>query len=241
MSINDSITRDIVKMFPETRRYLRGRARWIAYAIQPAVKTYEHYLRQVEGLVNALWDGSISESEFVDSMAEYIPAQLTKAWREGMRENGLDPDTEMEQEWQDQLDAMILSEYDFVDRFAADIVRTSKTEGASIDGMLSRAQLWANRYNDVFNEAILRTSDGKFKLKWTLGATEEHCTQCAALNGIVAFSREWEQSGFRPQQPQNDMLECGGWRCDCTLTETQERRSQDALGQLMNIAQGVGL
>lgn len=236
----DAVIKAVVKLYPAVRGRLHGRARWIcgaSIAIDYA-KTFDHYLRQITGLVNDLWDGEISESEFVDSMADIIPAQLTKAWREGMQENGLDPDEEMLPEWQDQLDAMILSEYDYVDGFASYVADTAKTEGATIDGPLARAELWAQRYTDVYNEAIVRTADGKTKYVWRLGDTEENCPQCRALDGLVAFAREWEESGFRPQQPPNSMLECGGWRCDCSLEETTDRRSSGALDRLLNIAQG---
>jgi hypothetical protein len=102
------------------------------------------------------------------------------------------------------------------------------------DGMLARAELWANRYTDTVNIAILTTKEQK--LVWNLGATEEHCETCAALNGIVAWASEWELANVHPQSPPNDLLECGGWKCDCSLEPTEKRRSPKALTTLLDIA-----
>ena len=197
--------------------------------------TYAHYSRQISSAVASLYNGMITEREFVDLFAEIIPRQLTKAWNEGMRDNGIDPDGDMLEEWQITLDSMILSEFDFVDRFAAVIVK-AQSDPEALKALLARGDLWANRYNDVYNESKLATSKGTIKYRWVLGRTEEHCDTCSALNGIVAFSREWEQSRFRPQNPPNKLLECGGWRCDCVMEQTTDRRTANALTKLLDIA-----
>jgi hypothetical protein len=250
VTISNAITREIVKMFPETRRYLHGRARWVAYATahqRGAMKSFDDYKGQIYALVTDLFEGVIIESDFVDGMADIIPGNLTDAWNEGMSENGLDPDEDMLPEWQDQIDAMILSEYDYVDGFAAAIAANAGSPEPNLDAVLSRADLWAQRYTDVYNEAKIRTAEKGQRFVWEIGSTEENCWICKALNGIVAFAFEWEEAGFRPQEPPNDLLSmdrggekgCGGWRCDCSLTPTNKRRTQKALDRLMNIAQGA--
>ena len=93
----------------------------VAYA-----KTYDYYLRTIEGYVRDLYRGDIDEDYFVTQMSELIDAQLNRAWADGMRENELDPVEDMEPEWQSMLDEIILSEYNYVDGFAADIVAAVK-------------------------------------------------------------------------------------------------------------------
>ena len=99
----------------------------------------------------------------------------------------------------------------------------------------SRVDIWANRYPETENRARMHFG-GKQRLEWVLGATEKHCSTCAALNGIVAFAEEWEESGVQPQSPPNGALECGGWQCDCSLVPTDRRRSANALTRIMDIA-----
>jgi hypothetical protein len=191
-----------------------------------AAKTYEYYLRTIEGLVRDLYRGDIDEGDFVGSMADLIQAQLTRAWNEGMRENELDPQEDMEPEWQAKLDEIILSEYDYVDGFAADIVALSKEMGGFEEGwepLMSRAEMWANRYNDVVNQSIMITKEQK--LIWVYGDTD-HCGNCLHLNGIVAWSSEWEEAGVKPQ---GDMLACGGFHCQCEIVPTSNRHTRNAL------------
>jgi hypothetical protein len=160
-------------------------------------------------------------------MSELIDAQLNRAWAEGMRENELDPDEDMEPEWQSMLDEIILSEYDYVDNFAADIV-AARDEQLDWEPLLSRADMWANRYNDVVNQSIMTTKEQK--LIWVYGDTD-HCDTCVALNGIVAWASEWEESGVKPQ---GSMLECGGYRCQCEIIPTGNRHTRNALDAIMS-------
>jgi len=95
--------------------------------------------------------------------------------------------------------------------------------------------MWVNRYTDVKNQAKIYFG-GKTRLMWVEGDTKEKCPTCLALNGIVAFAQEWEMSGVRPQSPPNEILNCGGWNCSCTLQVTDKRRSPNALQRIMDIA-----
>ena len=194
-----------------------------------SIKTYEYYLRTIEELVRDLYRGDIAEGDFVGAMADLIQAQLTRAWNEGMRENDLDPVEDMEPEWQEILDGLILDEYNYVDGFAADIVAGRDPDVPEHEGwaqFLARAVIWANRYNDVVNTSIITTKEQK--LLWVYGDTD-HCTTCERLNGIVAWASEWDEAGVKPQSPPNDNLECGGWRCQCTLIPTGNRHTRNAL------------
>ena len=194
----------------------------VAYA-----KTYDYYLRTIEGYVRDLYRGDIEEGDFVTQMSELIDAQLNRAWAEGMRENELDPVEDMEPEWQSMLDEIILSEYDYVDNFAADIV-AARDEQLDWEPLLSRADMWANRYNDVVNQSIMTTKEQK--LIWVYGDTD-HCDTCVALNGIVAWASEWEEADIRPQ---SDRLQCHGFNCACEIIPTGNRHTRNALDAIMS-------
>jgi hypothetical protein len=201
-------------------------------AVRYAIKTLDYYQRVLFTWVNDLYTKEVTEAEFVDRLAEVIDQQLTRAWNEGMRLNELDP-SEMTDEQFAILQDIIASEYTYVDQFAADVASGNYT----LPQLQARAGVWANRYNDVVNQAKLETADLKDKYEWVYGDTE-HCDTCAQLNGLVATAKEWEIAGIKPQSPPNDRLSCGGWRCKCELRPTDKRRSPKVLDTLLTIGAG---
>ena len=203
-------------------------------AVYHGVKTPDFYLRVLYTWVNDLSKGEVTQNEFVDKMAELIDQQLTRAWHEGMRANELTPN-DMDAELQDQLTEIITNEYMYVDQFAADIAGGKY----SLAQLQNRAAIWANRYNDVVNQAKLATAGLKDKYEWIYGDTE-HCDTCADLNGLVATAKEWEISGIKPQNPPNGNLSCGGWKCQCRLQPTTKRRSTKVLDTLLTIGMKSG-
>lgn len=192
-------------------------------------KTAEQFDNRLTQLVKALYNGKITEAQFVDSMAALISRQLTLAYREAWKDEGQGqfPDYLIESS-----QAAILAQYDYVDSYAADIVQAAKDK-TPIDGLLSRVPLWSNRYNEAYTEAIMLISEKNGgKLEWVLGATEEHCTTCSNLNGIVAYASEWQILNVKPQNAPNGKIECGGWHCDCELKPTDKRRTAGAYGRI---------
>lgn len=188
-------------------------------------KTYAFYDRKVKQLTRDLYNGKISQDDMVNEMADLVQNQLERAWREGMRNNGLDPEKDMAPEWDEVLQELIADEYEHVDDFAQAIVDAAASAPPedpqrNLNGMLSRAELWSNRYNEVVSycQMLTRPDD---RYKWVYGDTE-HCDTCAALNGVIATGKQWEESGYRPQNPPNDKLSCGGWHCQCRLEYTED-------------------
>ena len=183
----------------------------------------------------------INAFTFIDIFVNEIENQLTRAWHEGARSVEVEPD-DMTEADNLHLEAIINSEYDHV-LGLAQAIEDAKLSGISLDAFRvrfrSRIDLWSARYREVVNEARIWFG-GKKRLIWVLGRTEQHCQTCSALNGVVAWAEEWDQSLLRPQHPPNEFLECGGWRCDCSLNPTDQRRSPRAFGILTNIVVSKG-
>jgi len=204
-----------------------------------AVKTYDEYRARLWGAANRLYNGG-RDANFVSSFVRSIDVQLTEAWNQGADEVGVKPD-EMTSDDMVILSTIIENENQFVERIAGDIAQAHDDEMTPEDFQKqfgSRVDLWSNRWKETVNRAHVQFGSKK-RLKWNLGKTEQHCSTCQALNGIVAFGSEWEQARFHPQMPPNDLLECRGWLCDCSLTPTTERRTPKALDRLLEIA-GTG-
>lgn len=202
------------------------------------IKTEEMFLRQLRTYCLQLFRGELGEFAWIDDMSTTIADQMGKAWREGARAVEVEP-SEFTDEDIEELDKIIRSEYNYVLNLGSDILAL-RLMGGTLEEyrnkFASRIEVWAHRYTDVVNQAkVWFGKRKKAKLKWQIGETEEHCATCAALNGIVAYAEDWERSGIHPQNPPNQALECGGWRCDCALVPTTERATNNALERIQDI------
>ena len=184
-----------------------------------AIKTEAYYEHALNRAVLDFHRGDMDSGEFIEEMVQLIEGQFTRAWNEGMRNNDLDPEKDMTDEWEGLLQEAIDNELNNVLNFAQDI-ENARMAGEPVGPLQQRISLWTNRYNEMVNYAM-RTTRPDDRFIWRLGATEEHCDTCAALDGVIATGRDWDASGYHPQGAPNPLLECGGWRCDCRLEYTE--------------------
>ena len=196
-----------------------------------AIKTYDYFLKRIEGLVRGVYSGNVA-GEFIDIMANLIQGQLTDAYRRVWKDDGNEgpvPDYLSE-----SLTEAIANQYNFVDQYFRDIVK-ARLDKTSIEPLMIRAGMWANRYKEAQSEAArLIALETGGKLQWVYGDAD-HCDTCSELNGLVAYATEWEISELKPQNAPNKFLLCGGWRCACRLVPTKRRRSPKVLDTLLTI------
>jgi hypothetical protein len=225
-----------VKKYPAVIPYLTGRARWIAYTqiksdqIEDVeVKTYDFYLSTLERLIRSVYVGLL-DGEFIDIMANLVQGQITQAYEQSWVDDG--NFLPMPSFMQTAANNAILGQYNYIDQLFRDIV-DARVDNLPLDKLLYRAQLWAKRYEEAYNNGkLLIALEMGGKLKWVLGATERHCKSCAKLDGTVDYANEWLRSGVQPQNAPNNYLQCQGWNCDCKLIPTEERRTYGGLAKL---------
>ncbi|NOQ49283.1 MAG: hypothetical protein GQ553_01260 [Nitrosomonadaceae bacterium] len=190
---------------------------------------YNDYARGVRSAVYGLWSGKIDRFSFIDSMVSTIDRGVRRAWFEGASQCGIGP-TELTVAEMDAMRELINSQFSYLVNFADDIEAGQKGFGL-LSTQYARAELWVNRYNDAINKArIMACRDGK--MIWTLGATEESCRTCNALNGKVKRTSTWADAGVKPQNAPNPLIECQGWNCLCSLTSTKKPLSKGPLPNL---------
>ena len=185
------------------------------------IKTYDFYLMTLSRAVKDLYSGKITEAAFVDKLSELIPQQLRRAWNEGMKENGLDPQKDMTPEWEAAFQDIAAKEFAYVDGFASDVAKAATNE-TPIDGLLTRAESWANRYPDVADRAKIITAPKDKLFMWRRGNTIDGCNTCVTLDGIVATAADWRALQDRGIYPKSAELDCHGDHCDCGVYETDE-------------------
>lgn len=193
-------------------------------------KSYDFMLARVEGLVRGVYTGNVG-GDFVDIMGALIRGQMEDAYRQAWTDEGYEgalPDYLV-----NSLDAFVIREanFDWIYQFYKDVV-DARVDKTAIEPLLSRARMWANKWNAAYNEALrVITVENGGNLIWQIGDAE-HCTTCLALDGIVASGKEWEASGWKPQ---SEDLECHGYNCKCQLLPTSNRRSKNAAERLAAI------
>ena len=190
------------------------------------LKTQSDFGLAVRAEIRGLWSGARESFSFVDGMITTIQRQLRLAWSEGAKECGVSEDELTAQEISAR-DNLIASQFAYLPAFADDIVAGSKKNGGKLGPLLSRGSVWINRYDEARNKAK-QMACGDKKLKWVLGPTE-HCSSCLKLSDKVKRGSQWESAGIAPQIR---ALECGGWRCACTLVATDDPMSKGPLPRL---------
>jgi hypothetical protein len=115
-----------------------------------------------------------------------------------------------------QLDAQL----GFVDELFEHLREVRKSGSFDAGSIASaRADGYASALDGFANEARLRGSKNMM-VTWHLGATEKHCKTCAGLDGKRHKISWFVDRNYIPRKPGAD-LECGGWNCDCSLTDDQ--------------------
>lgn len=87
-----------------------------------------------------------------------------------------------------------------------------------LEAAMSHAEGYANTLTGVYAQGKmmgLPERDGK----WELGATEEHCSTCASLNGKTHPLSWYLKNGYIPQEAGSSTLECHGYHCDCRIVD----------------------
>lgn len=200
-----------------------------------AVLTVGYFQATLARMVSNVYTGNMG-GEFVDILGALIRGQLRDAYNRAYADAGF---SDALPDWlQADLETMQAEQanFDYIYAYYQAII-DARVDGSPLQPLLDRVPMWVNRWNEAYSRATLKIQAvlGE-RLVWRLGATEQHCISCSALNGIVAFASEWDLSGVRPQNAPNDRLECGGWLCDCSLEPTNKRRSPNAWDRIMSVA-----
>jgi len=180
--------------------------------------------------VRALWTGNWTYNEFLVGMADAITHYFTVAWYEGAKECGVDKEDLSDDELA-ALEKEIVNVLEYAPGYGEDILDNSKENGGLLGPLMDRVEVWAARYDAVKIVAkSMACADKKFQ--WNLGPTENHCSSCSKLDGKVKRMSYWADNGILPRQAGVDYLECGGYRCQCTLDETDAPLTRGKLPSL---------
>lgn len=191
-------------------------------------KTIENFGRRLRALAHDLWEarardlaagafpaGAGALAAWSSNMVDALYIGYEEAWVEGERAVGILPEERTIEEIF-KLQSLISGDIGRIGALGDWIVEHDKANGGPFADVLSRVELWTNRYNSVKHIAQV-TAGGDRKFRWRIGHTHEHCDDCAGYDGRVYRASIWAKYQALPQ---SRSLECGGWRCQCRFEET---------------------
>lgn len=185
--------------------------------------------------VRGLWNGSLGQVAFMDTMMTTFRLGFNFAWAEGASTWGISPD-EYTLEERGRLAQLIDGQNSHIMSLGLDVLQNSRANGGKLGPLLARIEsLWVPRYDQVVQEARTMTGKNK-KLKWELGPTE-HCGSCLALSNKVKRGSFWYERGILPRVPGATYLECRGYRCQCSLNPTTDPVSRGPLPAFIGLSQ----
>lgn len=186
-------------------------------------KSYDDFRSDLRSAVRGFWNGTFTEGEFVTAFSDTVDFRLREAYRNTAARYGIAEDefTEQEQNW---IDNFVIEQINQSGSFTDAILENQKPEG-KLTPLLDRVELWSNRYNQVENNAQTFFGENQ-KLIWEVSPNKVHCGNCGKLNGYVKRASQWRDYPLEPQSPN---LECGGYRCGCSLLETDAPMSRGPL------------
>jgi hypothetical protein len=156
--------------------------------------TQSQFEAAIGDLFAAAVSGQMKRSRFGIVARGLIASYGAKAYRDGLRDGGVDP-TEISDEELAEISQIAAQQSIYVTGVGEAIY---KDERVSPDQAAGKPQLWWNKSIMPFYQAGLASADKN-------GNYEVHRL------------RNWIKSGWMPQ---SSKLDCGGWRCDCRLVKT---------------------
>ena len=170
----------------------------------------------LEALLGEARKGTVDRRRFPILMRSIIRRQSLKAYQDGLIDGGV-ADGQMDEEDDAAWSGLFADASNYVRDFWKSLY-----DGAGISDAQAaqRPGMWWNKSLQPFYDAARASADKNGAYEWVLGATEEHCTDCLAMNGQVHRLKEYVKRGVMPQA---DILECKGFNCGCQLVKTDAR------------------
>ena len=178
-----------------------------------------NYAEMLEALVVSAASGKIEKDEFKRRMEELVALTLMAIY---LIWSNREPE-ELEDADFAEIEAQFNLNFDSIDRLSDDIYNDRYSEegtGLGLVSLLLRMALWVSVAKGLSVFAKLRNKENaEVKYRFVYGLTE-HCADCLRLNGQVHTTEEW--LAHSDMLPQSRALECRGFRCQCSLVETDE-------------------
>jgi len=184
--------------------------------VEKASRQEAEYRSSLRAAFRALWMDVMSVQQFTDALFSAVDRGLNNAYQEGLKRAGVLPNEATPQEYAllyEEISNNVTRIGDLADYIAG------QRDGGKWSSVESRLDMWANRYGALRTKVGAQAAGDK-KQQWILGRTEEHCQACYGVAGRVYRNSTWMANNCLPR---SQALCCNGFRCDCSLVDTEAR------------------
>lgn len=181
------------------------------------------YRKSLRAITRSYFSGDVSRATFEQAVGDAIRVDSELVFDQGLQEGGASIDEISEQE-QDYLNEWIDAQLGFIGGLA-DALEAAKGDKAAQRAFYDRLDMWVDSMRTLGMTGKGFASADQLG-KWKLGATEKHCSTCSKLDSGAPHRVSWFlKRGYIPRQNGSETLECGGWKCDCSIesVKTGER------------------
>lgn len=182
------------------------------------------YTRELTAVMKAALDRSITRSTGETRHRRLIRDLAEPAYVAGLRAGGVDEidltrsDRRAIERWVADQGAYVSGFWDAVAELRRDRPGLSRRDyAARLSILRERISLWAAALRDLAGQGIA-SARANMMVTWRYGDAD-HCDTCARLHGRRHRLHWFTDRGYIPQQPGSATLQCGGWRCRCTLVD----------------------
>ena len=125
---------------------------------------------------------------------------------------------------QDWVNAEIEKEIEFANGLFDDLRERKQnpdiTESENDAYISDRVNGYSGALIGIYNYAKM-TAEKDRPGKWIYGDTVDHCETCEELNDGIHPLSWYLENDYIPRQRGSATLECGGWRCDCSIVDPE--------------------
>lgn len=180
-------------------------------------KSVASYRNRMREFGRGFWSGLMDSRRFIDGVQSAVETEYSSAFRQGLAREGITWEDLSDSE-REILDAKIVEEQQYIAGLAQYIDENSRANKGKLASVLSRVELWASRYDGIFDLGVLVGAKDKKKM-WKYDESKEHCVDCLRLNGLVYRASTWLRYGIIPRSA---LLACFGIFCGCSFVDTDE-------------------
>lgn len=159
----------------------------------------------------------ISRRRFGTVMRAHLRKSGLEAYRDGLKDGGV-PAEDMDARDEAALAEWLRLQSEYVTKFGARVFSQDLSDAQ----IRNHAEMWANKSLRDAYQLGQASANWNGMFVWKLGATKEHCEDCARYAGQIHRMRDWRK---KKATPGSEALTCRGYQCLCVLDPAPGKRA----------------